>query len=134
LDVYRALIALAVALALMACGSSAGSVATQPPAEPTPEQAAFDISAVRANFTDECRDPAAVDELFCEQVRIDEMTGEGTILTVPTTLDAAADDRAYAICDQLVIAHFDGEGRDLGYEYVGVLDQDGGNAATCSVD
>jgi hypothetical protein len=59
------------------------------------------------------------------------MSAEGNTLYVPTTLDASARDRAEVICDQIAIAHFDAEGVDLGFEFVGVLDEDGGNAAAC---
>ena len=55
-------------------------------------------------------------------------------MQVPTTLNAAADDQGSAICEQLATAHFDAESQDLGYRYVGVKDQDGGNLAACSVD
>lgn len=47
---------------------------------------------------------------------------------------AAARDRAEAICNQFVFAHFDIDGTDLGYEIIGILDKDGGNAAACTVD
>ena len=100
---------------------------------PTVEPATFDVSAVRASFTEECKDPIVVDGTFCVQVAINEMSAEGDILTVPTTLNAMADDRAEAICDQLAMVHFDAEGEDLGYRIIGVLDQDGGNAASCTV-
>ena len=53
---------------------------------------------------------------------------------MPTTLNAEARDRAEAICNQFVVAHFDADARDLGYEFVGILDRDGGNLAACSVD
>lgn len=126
----RVLMPLLAALVLAACGSQASPVVT--PA-PTPELPAFDVEAVRSNFADECRDPGVVDDLFCEQVKITEMSGTGSVLNVPTTLNAVADDRASAICDMLALAHFDADGEDLGYEFIGVLDQDGGNAAACSV-
>jgi hypothetical protein len=115
-----------VAIAVTACSGG-----TTPKA--TPEPPAFDLGAVKANFTDECADPIIVDDLFCEQVTIASMTAEGTILRVPTTLNAAARDRASVICQQLATAHFDGTGKDLGYDTIGVLDKDGGNAAACSV-
>lgn len=110
---------------LAACGGSGAS------APPTP---AFDVGAVRANFTDECADPAVVDDLFCEQVVLSGMTAEGDILNVPTTLDPTANERADAICNQLAFAHFDAEGRDLGYRIIGVLDKDGGHASACTVE
>ena len=93
----------------------------------------FDLAAVQASFTEECESPIVVDELFCEQVEIAGMQAEGSILTVPTTLNAEATDRAQAICEQLAAAHFDGDGADLGYSTIGILDRDGGNAAACTV-
>lgn len=130
--VVRRALLLFVALALAACGSSGGPP-TSDTAQVTPEAAEFDVAAVRASFIDECNDPIVVDELFCEQVKIGEITGESDILTVPTTLNAAAGDRAAAICDQIAIAHFDADAVDLGYKYIGVKDQEGGDAAACSV-
>lgn len=121
-----------VALAFVACGPSGGPVASAD-AQMTPEAAEFDVAAVRASFMDECTDPIVVDELFCEQVKIGEITGESDIFTVPTTLNATADDRAATICDQIAVAHFDADAVDLGYKYIGIKDQDGGDAAACSV-
>jgi hypothetical protein len=119
---------------LAAC--SGGEPTTAPAAAPTPEPPAFDLAAVKAIFTDECKDPAVVDELFCEQVEIAKMRAEGTILNVPTTLQpvSGTDDRAEVICDQIVTAHFDAEGNDLGYDVVGVEARDGSDAAACTVD
>lgn len=109
---------LAMALLVAACGGSAS---------PTPTPTAtrtFDLAAVKAAFTEEC----ASDDLFCTQVDIDGLTANGTILNVPTTLAAEARDRATAICEQVALMD------DLGFETVGVLNRDGGNAAACSVD
>ncbi|HSL77745.1 MAG TPA: hypothetical protein VK867_12430 [Candidatus Limnocylindrales bacterium] len=53
---------------------------------------------------------------------------------MPTTLDPAMDDRASVICDALAVAHFDAEGRELGYRFIVVRDMDGGNLTACSVD
>lgn len=111
-------------------GCSAGTPA--PTLEPAPEPPAFDLATVKTNFADECKDPIVFDDVFCQQVEIGQMTGEGDILTVPTTLNAAATERAAAICDQIARAHYDSEtGKDLGYEIIGILDKDGGNAAAC---
>jgi hypothetical protein len=111
----------------------AGCSATVTPSA-TPQPAGFDLATVKANLQDECADPIVVDAEFCEQVEIAAMTAEGTILNVPTTLNAAASDRARAICDMIARAHFDGAtGHDLGYETIGVLNKDGGHAAACSV-
>jgi hypothetical protein len=124
----------ATLMTLAACGGSAADPADDPADEP--DAPAFDVGAVQANFTAECETPIVVDELFCEQVEIDGMTADGPILIVPTTL-AALDgmrERAQVICETIARVHFDGEtGEDLGYETVGILDRDGGNAAACSV-
>ena len=74
-----------------------------------------------------------VDDLFCEQVNIGHLSGTGDILNVLTTLNPAADDRAQAICDQIATAHFDDDGNDLGFAFVGILDNHHGNAAACEV-
>jgi hypothetical protein len=113
-------------LGLVGCGAEES-------VSPTPEAPGFDVAAVQASFRAECESPIIVDDLFCEQVTIGGMTAEGDILNVPTGLNALADDRAQAICDQIAIAHFDGDGNDLGFNYFGILDQDGGNAAACVV-
>ena len=126
-DDVKPLAMLLTVLLLVACGE----VASTPTPEPV-AAAAFDLALVMSNLTDECVDPIAVDDQFCEQVDIDGMTADGTTLIVPTTLNAGATDRASAICDQFL--HFDGEtGDPLGYDTIGVLDRDGGNAAACSI-
>jgi hypothetical protein len=62
------------------------------------------------------------------------MTADGTILKVPTGLNATATDRAQAICEFIATVHFDSAtGDDLGYQTVGILDKNGGHAAACSV-
>jgi hypothetical protein len=121
----RALTLLGLSVIVAACSAEAGASA---PAGP-----AFDVAAVQANLRAECEDPIVLDELLCTQVDIDGLSADEDILYVPTTLNADADQRAGAICDQLALAHFDGDGNDLGYKFVGILDRDGGNAAACSV-
>ena len=127
----------AVLLLASACSplASPGPPQTAPVTpSPKPEKPAFDVAKVVASFTAECEDPIIVDDLFCVQVHVADMTGERDLLTVPTTLNALARDRALVICDQIARAHFDGSGQDLGYAVVNVLDKDGGNAAACVVD
>lgn len=118
---------LLAALLVVGCGGGAT------PAPATTKPATFDITTVRTSFTEECADPIVVDDLFCEQVDIGAMWAEDDILNVPTTLNAAATDRAAVICDLITTVHFDATGTDLGYRYVGILDRDGGRAAACSV-
>jgi hypothetical protein len=73
-----------------------------------------------------------VDELFCQQVKIDGMTADGTILNVPTRLNPAARDPAQVICQFIATLHFDSAtGDDLGYQTVGILDMNGRHAAAC---
>jgi hypothetical protein len=126
---------LALVLATVAgCSAESAQPTATPTTRATPASPAFELATVKASFTDECKDPIVVDDLFCEQVQISHMTAEGSILQVPTTLNAAATDRARAICDQVALAHFDGAtGNDLGYHTVGILDMDGGNVAACTV-
>ena len=126
----RSVVAALIGLCLAACSSpNAGGVGT----DKTTPGTAFDVAAVKANFTDECKNPIVVDDLFCEQVKTDQMWGSGTTLTVPSTLNSAATDRAGVICSQAAAAHFDGDGNDLRYQSVEVLDKDGTNAAVCQV-
>jgi hypothetical protein len=114
-----------VGLAVCGCAASPN---------PTIEPPAFDLAAVKRSFTDECKSPTIVDGLFCQQVQIGGMSAVGTILSVPTTLDPAATDRADTICDELAEAHLGRDGKDLGYQSIGILDKDGGNASACIVE
>jgi len=99
---------------------------------PTPTaQPAFPVRSVRDNFRAECIDHVVVDELFCLQIIIDGMTADGTTLVVPTRLDASELDRAADICALAASAHINNEGNDLGFGQVRVLDQTGGDAASC---
>lgn len=122
----RWIVGLALLLTLEACGGGA------PAARATPEPPAFDVAAVAAAFKGDCKDPDPIDPLLCQQVKLDSLSGEGTILRVPTTLNSAATARAEAICDEFAVAHFDTNSVDLGYQTIGILDRDGGNAAACS--
>ncbi len=116
-------------VALLVAGCATPGMPTLPPSPPP----AFDVAAVKASFTDECRGPIVLDDLFCTQVEIEGMFGNGNILKVPTTLASYIPDRPRAICAQIAIAHFDGDGADLGYEVVGVLDRAGNWVAACEV-
>lgn len=129
------LLVISAALALVGCGSVASATpAPEPVATPAPTSAptpAFDIAPVRASFTEECVSPIIVDDAFCIQVDIAGLGADGETLTVPTTLNPRSNDRGAAICDMLAIAHFSGEGADLGYKQIGVLDMNGGQLAGC---
>ena len=128
----------AVALLAAACSSTATTTSitetTAPTAAPTPVAAAFDLAAVKASFIDKCRDPDVIDTLVCEQVKIADMTADGTILNVPTTLSPNARERAQSICRTFAFAHFDSDGKPLGYEVVEILATNGGTSGACSVD
>ena len=118
-------IAIAVpTLVLAACSSQA---------VPEPSAATFDLRAVEANLAAECESPNVVDELFCDQVVINEITGIGESLVVRTSLSPSDTQRARAICQQLAQIHVDGEGNSLGYNVIGIRDRDGGRVAACSV-
>ena len=113
------------------------AAATSEPAAASSEPGfqTFSVPLVQSNFTDECADPIAVDELFCVQVDILGMTADGTTLIVPTTVNATGmEERSAVICDQIAIAHFDGAtGEPLGFETILVLDRDGDLEATCTI-
>ena len=53
-----------------ACPSTATTTSITETTAPTPTAAGFNLAAVKANFVDECKDPTAVDDLFCEQVKV----------------------------------------------------------------
>jgi hypothetical protein len=94
----------------------------------------FDLTLTKANFTDECANPIVLDETFCLQVDIDDMTATGTTLIVPTGLNPAAAARAEVICGDVARVSFDAAtGEALGYERIEVLDMEGDVAATCRV-
>ena len=98
----------------------------------------FDVALVQSNFTFACTDPLLVglvfDVPFCEQTKIDGMTASGHLLTVPTTLNAGAFDRASAICHQVAVNHLDHDtGADLGYRDIEVLDRSGEYLADCRI-
>ena len=121
---------LLTALLVVGC-SSAASVSPAPAA--TPESPTFHLANVKASFTNACVNATVADKLFCDQIHIGGMSSDGVTLNVPTTLNAAARERAAVICDLVARAHLNGVGRELGFKFVGVLDRDGGQAATCSV-
>ena len=124
----------AVALLVAACSSTATTTSITETAAPTPVAAAFDLNAVKASFIDKCRDPDVIDALVAEQVKIADMTADGTILNVPTTLSPNARERAQSICRAFAFAHFDSDGKPLGYEVVEILATNGGTSGACSVD
>src|SRR5262245_32293258 len=66
------------------------SAATSVTPAPKPKSQSFSINAVQASFMDDCKERIVVDELFCEEVVIEQMSGDGPILYVPTTLDPKA--------------------------------------------
>lgn len=90
-----------------------------------------DITAVRANFRDECRDPIVLDDLFCEQVQVSSMSMDGSTLVVPTTLNESAGARGGAICAATAELRFDAEGNELGFDGVRVLDMNGERMTDC---
>jgi hypothetical protein len=131
-------------LTLAGCGMQVEStfeVVSHPPdatgtgeaSNPSSASISFDVALVKSNFTAACEDLLVVDELFCEQVKIDDMTASGQLLTVPTTLHAGAYDRAAAICHELAVEHLDDTGVDLGYRSIEVLDQGAEYLADCRI-
>jgi hypothetical protein len=136
-----------VLLALAGCGGSGATANPTGPLGPTPsptdgagtlasptvEPPAFDLAAVKANFSQQCLNPTAFDMAFCDQVGVSGMTANGTTLIVPTTLGPADRDRATVLCSQVAFAHNDLKGIDLGYKFVGMLNRNGGNLASCTV-
>ena len=82
--------------------------------------------------------------VFCNNVKPEAVTANGSHLVVPTTLPAGAAPSGYGlgayvndpfadICDLLSEVHYDSTGGDLGYSYVDVLDANGGGQAGCNV-
>ena len=64
---------LVVVVVAAACSSTATTTSITETTAPTPTAAGFNLAAVKANFVDECKDPTAVDDLFCEQVKVAAM-------------------------------------------------------------
>lgn len=126
---YRRVLLLVVVLALGGCSPPA----VERDDDDSPEPPAFDLALVKSNFTEECTNPTFDVEFACQQMEIDGMTADGSILNVPTRLDPSGDDRADVICGFLATVHYDrANGDDLGYDTVGIFDTSGGNLATCT--
>ena len=126
----RRVLPVVLAIGLTACGSSGGQSET----EVTPEAPAFDLALVKSHFTDQCIRPPFDVEYACDNMEIEGMTADGSILNVPTQLDPSAgrDGRADVICHFLATVHYSAaKGEDLGYDTIGVLDVDGSNLTSC---
>jgi len=55
-------------------------------------------------------------------------------LEVPTTLGPADEDRAYAFCERLALAHVEANAKVPGYEQsIRLLGMDGGGLTACSI-
>lgn len=110
---------------------------TNPPRQrwfPWSRAASIDLVAVKATYTDKCKDPTKLDAMLCAEVKIAGMTAQDRYLIVPTTLNPADKDRAYAICHQLALAHVDADPKVPGYERsIRILGMDGGGLAACSI-
>ncbi len=110
---------------------------TNPPQQrwfPWSRAASIDLATVKANYADACKDQTTLDDVLCAQVKIDGMTAQDRYLIVPTTLNPADKDRAYAICHQLALAHVDADPKVPGYERsIRILGMDNGGLAACSI-
>lgn len=131
----RLLLLGAAGAVVASCGGSPGDAGR---GTGTPQPAAFDVAAVAMNFRDECKGPDAailLDATFCQEVRLDSLSGEGTILRVPTINHGAGSvARAAVICRLFARHRFDSaRARPLGYESIDILDRDGGTSFSCSV-
>ena len=121
---------LIVILGLLLAACSTPAAPTLEPVSPP----SFDLAHVKATWTEDCATSHDMtDEAFCADVRLAGMTGDGTILYVPTSLAADARDRATEICHLFAFAHFDAAAKDFGYVDIGILDATGGNLAACSI-
>lgn len=132
---------LTLALVISACagtGSSAAEslieeVESQLPAGPALSADEI-VAEVQANAESECLAPTGVDELFCNEVDFDAITFDDGVLTVPTSLDAAAVEDAEHVCDVFGGSHTNQQtGEDLGFLTIEVLGGDGELAASCSI-
>lgn len=124
-----------IAGSLVVAGLLAGCSGA-PAAPATPEPAAFDLAAVEAKFEADCKNNAAVGTWFCDPVDLTRLTGEGTILRVPTNIDpkgARAQNDGDLICGHFAGGYADASGALLGYETIGILDSAGGNLAACTI-
>ena len=100
----------------------------------SPKPASFDLSLVKAHFINECTNPTFDVEYACQQMKIEDMTADGSTLNVPTELDPSArrDGRADEVCHLPATVHYDRSGDDLGYDSISVLGARGDNLATCT--
>ena len=126
---YRRELLLVAVLALVGCSSPA----LEPDAGDSPDPPTFDLALVKSHFTGECTTPTFDVEYACQQMDIDGMTADGSILNVPTGLDPSArGDRADIVCRFIATVHYDRTGDNLGYDNVRILGAHGGNLATCT--
>jgi hypothetical protein len=97
--------------------------------------AGFDVAHVRESWTEACATSPFAGSVFCEQMSIDDMSGGGTALTVPTTLspDPRGKLAAERLCDFLAHVRSDKDGKPFGYESVVVVDQAGSQLASCPI-
>ncbi|MFN8629045.1 MAG: hypothetical protein U0838_01610 [Chloroflexota bacterium] len=117
------------ALPILALASLAACSGASAP--PSAQGAAFDVAAAGSALRADCASGAGEwpsGSFYCGEILFDSMTGEGTILQVPTRLKAGDTKNAQTVC--YLIA---GDGSRLGFETVGVKFADGSNAAACSV-
>ena len=96
--------------------------------------ASIDLAAMKTSYTEACRLLTVLDAVTCQQVKIEEMTADGRSLEVPTTLGPADEDRAYAFCERLALAHVEANAKVPGYEQsIRLLGMDGGGLTACSI-
>lgn len=122
----RTVLLLVVVMVLAGCSSPAA------PDDESPAPAEFDLALVRSHFTDECTHPTFEVDEACQQMDIDGMTADGSILNIPTGLNPSNGDRAEGYCLFPASVHYGGpNGEDLGYRTIRILDYNGGILAEC---
>ena len=85
----------------------------------------FDLSAVKTALKHDCLSGAGEwpdGNFLCDKIGFDSMSGDDTILRVPTTLAAGDSNNADTVCFHIAKGHRDPTGQPLGYLTIGVLD------------
>jgi hypothetical protein len=91
---------------------------------------AVDAAAIQNDIRTACRISTFLDDLTCEQVDEVAVTGETTLTLRTKLVSGAVDERAAAICRDM-IDYFGGDENEYGLTRVEILGADGQTAAGC---
>ena len=108
------------------CEPTADPIPTRPPP-------AFDLAAVKAQFTAECEAPSVLEHATCDLIDIDGMHAGVDNLFVPMTLPKMTEVRGQRICEQIVAAYVDLDDAAPGIRIVVTERRNGKHLGVCDV-